>query len=407
MIKALIWNIRGVGASPSKDREKNLCRINDNQLLILLEPFVSACKLDSVGRVMGFDYAFGNCTNKILIFWKHFITFDILIDMPHVIHASVTINHISCFASFVYASCTRMGRKILWDQLYSFATTINAPWMVGGDFNSITNSSERIGGKPPNFLAMEDFNDMISNCNLHDIGFSGSCFTWNKGTMWQRLDRILFNDQWISAFYNAHTEHLIRTLSDQSPLLLNVLNNTNSSFQPFRFQNMWLLDDRFENIVKSNWEAPLFRDNNATGMVRLWLKLKRLKQPLRWWNKCIFKNVFTNIENAESNVANADLAYMHDASSTNLSNLNSAKHTLFNWQEKEEAFWRQKASAKFLVDGNRNTSYFHNIANHNKTSRTIHKLTTPDGNEIINPDLIASSCTKFFEKVFNIILIRT
>ncbi|PKU61074.1 hypothetical protein MA16_Dca020447 [Dendrobium catenatum] len=404
MIKALIWNIRGVGASPSQDRVKNLCRINDIQLLVLLEPFVSVTKLDSVRRILGFDHAFANCSNKIWIFWKQFITFDILIDLPQVIHANVTINHISSFVSFVYASCTRMGRKILWDQLSSFATTINAPWLVGGDFNYITNGSERIGGKPPNFMAMEDFNDMIVNCNLHNIGFSGSGFTWNKGTMWQRLDRILFNDQWISTFSYTHTEHLTRTLSDHSPLLLNVLNNTNSSFQPFRFQNMWLLDNRFEDIVKSNWEAPLFPDNNVTGMSRLWLKLKRLKQPLRWWNKCIFKNVFTNIKLAESNVANADLDYMHDASITNLSNMNNAKHTLFNLQEKEEAFWRQKASAKFFVDGDRNTSYFHNIANHNNTSRIIHKITTPEGDEITNPDLIASSGTKFFEKISTIIL---
>ncbi|PKU87932.1 hypothetical protein MA16_Dca007874 [Dendrobium catenatum] len=401
MIKALIWNIRGVGASLSKDRVKNLCRINNIQILVLLEPFVSASKLISVCKMLGFDFAIANCNNKIWIFWKQCITLDVIIDHPQVIHVNININDISSFASFVYASCTRMGRKTLWGQLSSVAATFNVPWMVGGDFNCISNCSERIGGKPPNFLAMEDFNDMILNCNLHDIGFSGSGFTWNRGTMWQRLDRILLNDHWISVFSNTHIEHLSRTLSDHSPLLLNVLNNNSNFVHPFRFQNMWLLDDRFENIVKSNWEAPLFPDNNVTGMKRLWLKLKRLKQPLRWWNKCIFKNVFTNIQLAESDVAKADLAYMNEANNNNLTILNSAKYNLFKLQEKEEAFWKQKASAKFLVDGDRNTSYFHNIANHNKTSRMIHKLVTPDGDDITNPDLIASSGINFFEKIFN------
>ncbi|PKU71097.1 hypothetical protein MA16_Dca011538 [Dendrobium catenatum] len=149
--------------------------------------------------------------------------------------------------------------------------------MVGGYFNCITNVSERIGGKPPNFHAMEDFNDMILSCNLNDIGFSSNGFTWNKGTMWQRLDRILFNDQWISSFQNTHIEYLTRTLSDHSPLLINMYNTINNTFQPFRFQNMWLLDDIFDNIVKSNWEAPLFPFDNVCGMTRFLFKLKRLK----------------------------------------------------------------------------------------------------------------------------------
>jgi len=85
--------------------------------------------------------------------------------------------------------------------------------MVGGDFNTITNSSERVGGRFPNFHAMEDFNDMILNSNLHDIGFSGNAFTWNQGTLWQHLDRILFNNVWINKYQNTHIEHLSRTLT--------------------------------------------------------------------------------------------------------------------------------------------------------------------------------------------------
>ncbi|KAI0511114.1 hypothetical protein KFK09_011737 [Dendrobium nobile] len=326
---------------------------------------------------------------------------DIISDFPQVVHVNVNFNHISVYASFVYASCTRTGRKILWELLHDFCSTISAPWLVGGDFNCITNNSERIGGNSPHLLAMEDFNDMILNCNLHDIGFLGNNFTWNRGTMWQRLDRILFNDRWISTFHNTHIEHLSRTLSDHSPLLLNVSTNSNAVSQPFRFQNMWLLDDRLENIIRCNWDAPLHPNDNVIGMNRLWFKLKRLKQPLRWWNKNIFKNIFSNIKLAENEVDKADRMYMSHSTDINLSALNNAKNLLANLQEKEEAFWKQKASVKFLVEGDRNTSYFHNIANHNKISRNIHKLITPDGEEISNQDLIAASGSNFFENIFN------
>ncbi|PKU62975.1 Putative ribonuclease H protein [Dendrobium catenatum] len=66
---------------------------------------------------------------------------------------------------------------------------------------------------------MKDFNDMILNSNLYDIDFSSNSFTWNQGTMWQRLDRILFNNAWINKYQKTHIEYLSRTLSDHTPLL--------------------------------------------------------------------------------------------------------------------------------------------------------------------------------------------
>ncbi|KAL0903996.1 hypothetical protein M5K25_026064 [Dendrobium thyrsiflorum] len=191
---------------------------------------------------------------------------DIISDFPQIVHTNITFQILSFFGSFVYASCTRQGRSALWKQLTDFSSVACLPWFVGGDFNVISKTSERIGGNMPCALAMDDFNRMILNCNLHDIGFSGSNFTWNRSTMWQRLDRVLFNGDWISKFPLTHIEHLSRTMSDHSPLLLNFNSNSMHIKSSFRFQNMWLLDEDFYNILKCNWNAPLFPDDNIQDL---------------------------------------------------------------------------------------------------------------------------------------------
>ncbi|PKU73811.1 integrator complex subunit 11 [Dendrobium catenatum] len=111
---------------------------------------------------------------------------------------------------------------------------------------------------------MEDFNGMIMDCNLFDIGFTGNNFTWNRGHLWQRLDRALFNDACIHYFESTNVEHLSRTLSNHAPLLIKINCKAYGSSSQFRFQNMWILHDSFLDVVKTNWQAPIMPDNSIT-----------------------------------------------------------------------------------------------------------------------------------------------
>ncbi|KAI0495438.1 hypothetical protein KFK09_021739 [Dendrobium nobile] len=124
---------------------------------------------------------------------------------------------------------------------------------------------------------MEDFNSMISDCNLNDIDFFEGTFTWNRANLWQRLDRFLFNNEWIADFPMTNVEYLNRTLSDHSPILLNVNNINHSVSYAFKFQNMWMHHVEFTNVINTNWSAPIYPDNNITDMIRLWAKLSRFK----------------------------------------------------------------------------------------------------------------------------------
>ncbi|XP_020683867.2 uncharacterized protein LOC110100619 [Dendrobium catenatum] len=239
---------------------------------------------------------------------------------------------------------------------------------------------------------MEDFNDMIMNCNLIDIGFSSNNFTWNRAGQSQRLDRVLFNNDWVNVFNATKVVHLSRTLFDHSPLLINVNLNSASSNSHFRFQNMWLAHDSFINVIQNNWSAPVFPDDSIYGMRRLWAKLKRLKVVLNWWNKNVFKNIFSNIKEAEEKINVLEAYCQNDPTYVNFAVLKEAKLVLTNLQCQEETYWKQKAAIKFLAEGDNNTSYFHALVNKKRAIYDIYKIDRGDGTFTDNGDEIANCC---------------
>lgn len=79
------------------------------------------------------------------------------------------------------------------------------PWFIGGDFNDVLNGEEKIGGL---LVDYDDFRTCIESCDLSQIHFKGSPFTWWNGRagydcIFERLDRILSNSEFLDLF--SHT----------------------------------------------------------------------------------------------------------------------------------------------------------------------------------------------------------
>ncbi|PKU74124.1 hypothetical protein MA16_Dca023857 [Dendrobium catenatum] len=203
----------------------------------------------------------------------------------------------------------------------------------------------------------------------------------------------------------TNVEHLSRTLSDHAPILLNINVANEIGSYAFRFLNMWLLHDSFKDVLQTNWNAPVFLDNNISSMLRLQAKLSRLKQCLRYWNKNVFKNIFSNIVEAERKVSILDGVYLENPNEVNLLNLNIAKNVLCQLHLQEESYWKQKSHAKFVIEGDRNTKFFHAIANKNKTKSKIHKIVNNEGILLEFDELICKSGVDFFVDISLIVIL--
>ena len=54
----------------------------------------------------------------------------------------------------------------------------NLAWTMLGDFNEILSSADKCGGNPINLRRAQIFKDCLNACNLIDLGFQGSKYTW-------------------------------------------------------------------------------------------------------------------------------------------------------------------------------------------------------------------------------------
>lgn len=152
----------------------------------------------------------------------------------------------------VYAKCTTVERKDLWDAIDNLNMVIDGPRCIGGDFNVIWDSNEKVGGKPHRAYKSLDFINCLNNCGMIDIGYIGSIYTWcnNKipgKRIWKRLDRVFVNNDWDHIFQNNTVKHLPRIGSDHRPLLVSFHNDQQNFIKHFKLIFGW------NNLVFKMW----------------------------------------------------------------------------------------------------------------------------------------------------------
>ncbi|XP_074327603.1 uncharacterized protein LOC141665516 [Apium graveolens] len=77
-----------------------------------------------------------------------------------------------------YGCPERKRRKESWEILRTLAGESTLPWCVLGDFNDIMFAHEKSGGRSQPSRLMEGFRSAVNECELLDLGFVGSEFTW-------------------------------------------------------------------------------------------------------------------------------------------------------------------------------------------------------------------------------------
>lgn len=102
----------------------------------------------------------------------------------------------------IYASPIPNLRDQVWENLESLADNMEKPWLVAGDFNDTVSLDESHStANDNNASKRRKFGERINNCNLVDVGFTGSKFTGKNGRQGlantkKRLDTALRNTEW-------------------------------------------------------------------------------------------------------------------------------------------------------------------------------------------------------------------
>ncbi|XP_042056286.1 uncharacterized protein LOC121800861 [Salvia splendens] len=283
------------------------------------------------------------------------------------------------FVSVVYGKCFREGRLEMWDKLREIAASLD-----GGETRGCEEEKER----------MLDFAEAISDCQLLDVGADGPKFTWARGNVFERLDRVLLGEGWANMLESTHVSNLPRILSDHCPLLVEARLPGPRAKPSFRFQNMWVRYHLFLNEVDRCW-----REGTGTrGMINMQIKLNQLKSSLKIWNRVVFGNVFEGLKKAEVEAKEAMERYEQDPSPDLRSELNRSTANFILKLKMEEDYWRQKAALKWVAEGERNTKFFHGWVKQKRIKSRIHMI--EDGDHILTEDKdIRDSAGNFFKNL--------
>ncbi|XP_016731131.1 uncharacterized protein [Gossypium hirsutum] len=213
------------------------------------------------------------------------------------------------------------------------------PWILGGDFNVSLSLEESscFNGSQGSTSDMRDFQEFVRSIGIVDHAFEGPRYTWSNHQsdtfMARKLDRL---DQPV-----------------YSPLKL------------FKFFNFWVKHKDFMNIVAESWGKEVHGDPNP--MLRLFIKLKRLKAPLRALNVAAFGQIPERLLHGEFKAL----------------------------QDAEEQFYRQKARVHWIREGDQYTKFFHRTLAVKRSKVTIRALVEVD---LARPISNAEIKTALFEQ---------
>ncbi|XP_060190353.1 uncharacterized protein LOC132619470 [Lycium barbarum] len=279
---------------------------------------------------------------RIWVCWKHQkIRVRVLYSDSQLVHCIVEDrdSYFKCTMTFVCGLNTEVERKALWHQLRSLNTSINDPWVILGDFNTMLSVGDRINAAPVHPTELIDFQDCVEDIGVGQLTRRGCHYSWcNKRDAGD-----------LTALYH------IPECSDHSPILVNTEVSRQNLKRSFRLYNVLLQNQQFKQIAETTWQQHI----PGYAMYRVWQKLKLIAQRARPMSRAM-NGLDTKLEELRRQVEHIQNQLSTDLYNTQL--INEEKEVIVQlekWSNIHEKVVRQKSRATWITYGNSNTKFFH------------------------------------------------
>ncbi|RVX04307.1 Beta-arabinofuranosyltransferase RAY1 [Vitis vinifera] len=406
-MKIISWNVRGLGSRNKRRMVKDFLRSENPDVVMIQETKKEICDRRFVGSVWtarNKDWVAlpaSGASGGILIIWdsKNLRREEVVLGSFSI---SVKFSLDGCgplWISAVYGPNSPSLRKDFWVEIFDIYGLTYPLWCVGGDFNVIRRSSEKMGGSSLT-PSMRDFDSFIRECELLDPPLRNASFTWSnmqESPVCKRLDRFLYSNEWGLLFPQGLQEALIRRTSDHWPIVMDT-NPFMWGLTPFRFENMWLQHTNFKENFRDWWSG--FQGNGWEGH-KFMRRLQYVKAKLKEWNKFSFGELKEKKKSILNDLANFD-AIEHEGGLNPdlLSQRASRKGELEELILREEIHWRQKAKVKWVKEGDCNSKFYHKVANGRRNRKYIKELENERGLVLKNAESITEEILHYFEKLY-------
>ncbi|XP_023928763.1 uncharacterized protein LOC112040093 [Quercus suber] len=290
----VIWNSKGALKPNFQNHVRDLAQTHGPAIFVFMETKLGGDRAREITDRLPFDGAIHNDTieyfNGLWLLWNSDkVEIQRLASTEQEIHVEVKVHssNLSWIFSIIYASSRSEERIILWENLAKVAELHNLLWVMVGDFNEPLIDEDKFGGRGVSINRSLLFKDYLDGCSMMDLGFLGPRYIWtNKrdinNLILERIDRFFMNPDWCALYPKAKITHLPRCHSDHCPVLLETCPGRAIPLtRPFRFQDFWLSDTSFPNVVAKAWF-------NNRGLVD---SIDSFSKEATLWNKNHFGNI--------------------------------------------------------------------------------------------------------------------
>ncbi|XP_026429888.1 uncharacterized protein LOC113326359 [Papaver somniferum] len=341
-INLIAWNIRGFGKKSSNKELSLLCR-NVNPDIIFLSETKMNKDMDArkLKKNMGFPCTFNvpniGRSGGLALSWKK----------------EIHLNIVSSSMRGIYVTSI--------DIIYSKTCHIH---FMYGEPNSRT--EDKNGGLEVDDPDFETLRNFFYVFNLHDPA-EDLC------------PKLCVNN-------------LPRDSYDHCPMHIGLNYEDIFMPRPFHFMAMWIGDPTCRDIIANSWSV------NVVGSPAYRLKAKLLitKKGLRDWNKSSFGNIQTNIS-----IIMTDLAELQLSNPTDTSNTSRFKARFKYLCNLEELYWKDKSREVWLMEGDKNSLYFHRVTLFRRKRNAISWIKNSLNTILTDRDSIGTSFIDYLKNLYS------
>ncbi|XP_021728375.1 uncharacterized protein LOC110695454 [Chenopodium quinoa] len=293
-----IWNVRGLNDPGKVASVKRLLHSHSVDVIGLLKTKFKSKNVFTYQKKFGSSWLWvcnydHSPKGRFCLGWNaDRVTVNVLKIHEQFIHCSVLSKDLSTqiHLTVIYGLHYIHDRLPMWEGIRNISIQ-NSPWLCAGDFNSLLHTLDRLHGTDVTDYETRDFKSLVDDLDLTEVKSKGAFYSWSNKAhtgprTLSRIDRVFGNQAWLASHGHVETVYLPPSLSDHSPVLLDIFLAPARKGKPFRILSCIADHLDFLDTVSHAWCSG--------GSV--WQKLNSVNSSIKSLNNKHFGNIAEKID---------------------------------------------------------------------------------------------------------------